>query len=328
MSTKKTTKKKAKKKKINKKKKATLRGNKTPAEEEAKRQSVHVHADVIVAAEDDGGSHAIDHGTLFDNAVSPDTNKEASEDIAARAIADVSFWNNSWAWTKAARSYGSNPEDSWFVNPTPKLIAEVMNNAPTIHSACEVALIAGSHGEQLEKERARHVEFLRDAQEGDIVLEALDLLTAYQNRFFETVQRYLGLSASYENQCNSDNITDDQLASAKMRKEQAGAQCRAWAAKLIALKEAYHAIISDERAYNLTYAFDPLPPEEGKPATREYNLYRWSITNALNKIGRRLARSIKNGNLDAEKYRIPRPWLNESNTKNQLHADSIISDFI
>jgi hypothetical protein len=250
-------------------------GKKTDEQKEAKRQSTKVDVDVKVAAEDEGGAHAIDHGTIFDNEEQPDFNKEPSEDIAERERADISFWNNSWAWNKSANSYGSKPEDSWFVNPTPKLVGEVMINAPTIHSACEVALVAGNHTEELERERNRHVEFLRDAQEGDIVSEALDLLTSYQNRFFETVQRYLGLAASYENQCNSNNITDEQLENAKMRKENAGGQCRAWTAKLIALTEAYHSVVTDERAYNLKYDFAPLPPEDGKPATREYNLYRW-----------------------------------------------------
>jgi len=327
MSTK-TTKKRSKKKVT---KKTATKGAKTQQEVDAKRQDalqVAIHADVKVAAEDDGGSHAIDHGTLFDNQEMPDTNKETREVIVARETADISFWNNSWTWTKATTSYGNKPEDSWFVNPTPKLVAEVMNNSPTIHSACRVGLTAGDHKSQLNKERKRHVEFLRDANEGDIVSEALDLLTAYQNRFYETVQRYLGIAASYENQRNSDNISDEQLENAKMRKEQAGTQCRTWTAKLIALIEAYHDVISDERAYNLKYDFAPMPPAEGQPATREYNLYRWSVNNALNKIGRRLARSIKEGKLDAEKYRIPRPWMMESNTKKQLEADSIISDFL
>lgn len=292
---------------------------------EAKRQSTQIP--VRVGTKDEGGSYAIDHLTLMDNHEAPDTNKEPAEDIEERNTADLSFWNNSWAWTKATNSFGDKPEDSWFINPTPKLIAEVMSNAPTVFSACEVALIAGSHKSQLEEERHRHTEFLRDAPAGDLVSEALDQMTAYQSRYFESVQRYIGLAASYQNQVNNERATEEQIESAQLRKEDAGAQCRAWAAKLIALVEAYHSVVSDDRAYNLSYNFSPLPPEDGKPATREYSLYRWSVTNTLNKVGRRLARSIKEGKMDAEKYRIPRPWLGVQRKGRQLDANQMLSDF-
>lgn len=294
--------------------------------EEAKRQQTHIPV-TVGNVEDEGGSHAIDHLTLLDNHEAPDTNKEPSEDIDARNTADLSFWNNSWTWAEAANSYGDQPQDKWFINPTPKLIAEVMQNAPTVFSACEVALIAGSHKELLTNERNRHTEFLRDAPEGDLVSESLDLLTAYQGRYFEAVQRYIGLSASYENQLTNKNISEEQIESAKMRKEDAGAQCRAWAAKLIALKEAYHSVVTDPRAYPLTFDFAPLPPKDGKSATREYSLFKWSVTNTLNKVGRRLARSIKDGKMDAEKYRIPRPWMTEQSKTRHLDANTMLSDF-
>ena len=300
--------------------------------DEAKRQSTHIPvtvADKIAKGSEqseDEGSHALDHGTILDNHMEPDTNLEAVEDIDARNANDLSFWNGSWTWAKAAKSYGNKPQDSWFINPTPKLIGEVMANAPTIFGACEVALIS-KQAEQMTRERNRHLEFLRDAEEGDLVSEALDLLTAYQSRYLESVQRYIGLAASYENQQNNKNITSEQIESAQLRKEDAGKQCRAWAAKLIALVESYHSVVSDERAYNLTYDFAPLPPQDGQPASKAYGLFKWSVTNTLNKTGRRLARSIKEGKMDAEKYRIPRPWLTETQKTHQLDANTMISDF-
>jgi len=295
--------------------------------EEAKRQANTVPVTIGDPAEDDGGSHSIDHGTILDNAETDDTNKEASETIVERATADLSFWNNSWTWAKATSSYGNKPEDSWFINPTAKLIGEVMHNAPTIYSACEVALIAGDHKAQLDNERNRHLDFLRTAEIGDLVSEALDLLTAYQSRYFEAVQRYIGLQASYDNQRNSNNPDADRLESAKMRKVEAGKQCRAWTARLVALVEAYHSVVTDERAYSLSYDFAPTPPKEGQPPTREYGLFKWSVTNTLNKVGRRLARSIKEGKMDAEQYRIPRPWLTEAQRAKTLDADELIGDF-
>lgn len=294
--------------------------------EEAKRQQTHAPRR-IEAAEDDGGSHTIDHMTILDNHMSPDTLSEPAEDIAQRDANDHSFWNNSWTWVHTKRSYGNKPEDSWFINPTPKLIAEVMMNAPTVFSACEVALIAGDHKELMQKERNRHIEFLREASESDLVSESLDLMTSYQSRYFEAVQRYIGLSASYDSRVANPNTDPDQLADAKLRKADAGAQCRNWAARLIALKEAYHDIVTDPRAYNLTFNFAPLPPQNGQPPTREYSLFRWAVTNTLNKIGRRLARSIKDGKMDAEQYRIPRPWLSEERQGHQLKTDAMLSDF-
>ena len=115
--------------------------------EEAKRQSTSVPIPVTIA-EDDGGSHSIDHGTILDNHVSDDTNKDGQETIDERNTADLSFWNGSWAWTQAKTSYGNKPEDSWFINPTPKLIGEVMTNSPTIYKSCEMALQAGEHQDQ------------------------------------------------------------------------------------------------------------------------------------------------------------------------------------
>ncbi len=298
---------------------------------EAKRQGVHVpmtaedRAQLI--AEDDGGSHAIDHLTILDDHVSEDTNKEPIEDIIERNKADVSFWNNSWAWTESENSYGDKPEDAWFINPTPKLIAEVMSNVPTVFAACETALVVGEQKEQLVKERKRHLEFLREALEGDIVSESLDLLTSYQGRLFESVQRYLGISASYESRKNAKNPDPEQIESAKMRKADAAGQCRGWVARILAIYEGYHAVVTDERAYNLSFKFDPLPPQDGQPASKEYGLYKWAVTQTLNKVGRRLARSIKTGKMDAAKYRIPRPWLDETQMINQLDADELIGDF-
>lgn len=296
---------------------------------EAKRQAeigVPVSIEQKLDVEEEG-SHGIDHMTILDNHEADDTNKYTKEEINERKNADVSFWNNSWAWTESANSYGDKPEDSWFINPTAKLIGEVMTNAPTIYSACEVSLIAGDHVAQMENERGRHLEFLRDAEESDLISESLDLLTSYQGRFFESVQRYIGLVASYENQKNQKNIDEERLESAKMRKHEAGAQCRAWSARLIALVEAYHSVVTDERAYNLSYNFAPLPPAEGQAPSREYGLFKWSITNTLGKVGRRLTRSIKDGKMDAEKYRIPRPWLTEESTEKRLDADELLSDF-
>jgi hypothetical protein len=298
---------------------------------EAKRQAdvsipVQVGTEKIVDVEAEG-SHAIDHMTVLDNHEAPDTNKELAEDIKERNEADLSFWNNSWTWVESNNSYGNKPEDKWFINPTAKLIGEVMYNAPTIYSACEVALIAGEHTDQLDRERIRHMDFLRDAEEADLISESLDMLTSYQGRYFEAVQRYIGLVASYDNQRNSQKPDMDRLEQAKMRKHDAGTQCRNWAARLIALKEAYHSVVTDERAYNLTYNFAPLPPQDGATPSREYGLFKWSITNTLNKVGRRLTRSIKEGKMDAEKYRIPRPWLTDEQAGHQLDADDLISDF-
>jgi hypothetical protein len=301
--------------------------------EEAKRQSTHVPvtvSDKIAKGEtmsEDTGAHALDHLTILDNHEVPDTNQHPAEDLAEKANADLSFWNNSWTWVHTEKSYGDRPMDSWFINPTSKLIGEVMNNAPTVFSACEVALIAGNHTEQLKAERERHTEFLQAAAPGDLISESLDLMTAYQSRYFEAVQRYIGQAASYENQVNSKNVDEDRLEQAQTRKEESGAQCRAWAARLIALREAYHNVVTDERAYNLTFNFAPLPPKDGQPPSREYSLYRWAITNTLNKIGRRLTRSIKDGKMDAEKYRIPRPWMEQDKVDRQLDTNQMLSDF-
>jgi hypothetical protein len=294
---------------------------------EAKRQSTTVPVSITVAEGEWGDGHGIDHGTVLDNHVEPDTNKHPTEDLNAFKSADLSFWNNSWAWTKSENSYGDKPEDAWFINPTPKLIGEVMSNVPTVYSACEVALIAGDHMDQLRRERSRHTKFLQEAEEADLVSESLDLLTSYQGRFFESVQRYIGLVASYESQRDSTNVNESRLEDAKMKKINAGAQCRNWTARLIALREAYHSVVTDERAYNLTYNFSPMPPADNKPASREYGLFKWSITNTLNKVGRRLTRSIKTGSMDAEKYRIPRPWLEQAGVEKRLDADDLLSDF-
>jgi hypothetical protein len=286
---------------------------------EAKRQLTKIPKSNVTV--DDGGSYAIDHGTIMDNHVSDDTNAEAIEDINQRNKNDISFWGNSWAWTKSARAYGNKPQDSWFVNPTPKLIAEVMSNAPSVHEACRVALTVGEHQDQMKQERERHLEFLRGAHQSELVSECLDLLTSYQSRFFEATQRYIGLNASYQNVVNNENADAEQIGDSGMKKKAQADVCRGWAARLIALVEAYHEVVSDERAYNLQYNFTPLPD------TAAFNLYRWSVTNTLNKIGRRLARSIKTGNLDAEKYRIPRPWLEEAQKATHVDADQMIGDF-
>lgn len=309
---------KAKTKKSTNRKISAVEAEKTDEQAEAKRQSVHVP---VSNASETEGSHSIDHGTIRDSEVLPDTNLEAQEDIDQRNQNDLSFWSNSWAWTKADRAYGDKPEDKWFVNPTPKLIGEVMQNVPTVFEACRVALSVGNQQEQMNQEKERHLDFLRGAESAELVSECLDMLTAYQSRFFESVQRWIGLAASYENQVNNDNAKADDVANAAMKKKTQGDICRGWAARLLALTEAYHEVVTDERAYNLTFDFAP------KPGTSQANLFKWSITTAMNKIGRRLARSIKQGNLDAEKYRIPRPWLEEGAKSTQISADQMISDF-
>ena len=285
---------------------------------EAKRQEVHIPASKMTV--DDGGSHSIDHLTILDNHEEPDTNLYAAEDIPTDSN-DLSFWGGSWTWAKSARPYGNKPQDSWFINPTGKLIAEVMNNAPLIHGACEVALLQ-NHKEQLDTERKRHLEFLRDAHDGEIVSECLDLLTSYQGRYFESVQQYLGRTASYENRTNNDRSSDEELEAAEAKKLEAAATCRGWVARLIALVEAYHSVQTDERAYNLSYDFAPAT------TSSRYGLYKWSVTNALNKIGRRLTRSVKTGTMDAERYRIPRPWLDETQREHKRDADQLIGDFV
>jgi hypothetical protein len=284
---------------------------------EAKRQQTHVPSSKMSV--DDGGSHSIDHLTILDNHEMPDTNAMPAEDIPTNAN-DLSFWGGSWAWNKAAKSYGNKPEDSWFINPTPKLIGEVMHNAPLVHGACEVALLQ-EHKDQLDRERKRHLDFLRDANDGEIVSECLDLLTAYQGRYFESVQQYLGRCASYDNQAHNGRASDDDIEAAEARKLEAAHTCRGWVARLIALIEAYHAVQTDERAYNLTYDFAPAP------SSSKYGLYKWTVTTALNKIGRRLTRSVKTGTMDAERYRIPRPWLDDTHRETKKDADAMLSDF-
>ena len=269
---------------------------------------------------DTSGSHAIDHLTILDNHEMPDTNKEPAEDIAQRMQNDLSFWGDSWCWNKSSRSYGNKPEDSWFINPTPKLLGEVMAMAPIVHGQCEVMLL-DKHKEELDVERKRHLEFLRDARDNEIVSECLDLLKAYQGRYFEAVQQYLGRVSSYENQSNRQDASDSDVEKAEARKLESAAVCRRTVAKLIALVEAYHEVQSDERAYNLHYNFS------AEPGSREYNLYRWSVQQALNNIGRRLTRSVKDGKLDAEQYRIPRPWLTETQKDLKKKADNMVSDF-
>ena len=293
---------------------------------EAKRQAT-MPLTITHDSEDDGGSHSIDHGTILDNHVSEDTNKESIEVIQERNQSDVSFWGGSWAWVHTTKSYGNKPEDSYFINPTPKLIGEVMHNVPTIYEACRVALTVGNYQDQLEIEQMRHKDFLQDADSADLVSESLDLMTSYQGRFFESVQRYLGLCASYNNARDAQKPDENRLEQAKMKKKVAGDQCRAWSARLIALVEAYHSTVSDERAYKLSYNLSPLPPQDGQPASRDYGLFKWAITQTLNKIGKRLTRSIKTGSMDAEKFRVPRPWLDEEHSNNQKTADDYISDF-
>jgi len=300
---------------------------------EAKRQASAVNVPVTVEEKSSssyteaGGSHAIDHLTMLDNHEAPDTNKELREDIDERDNADLSFWNNSWTWVKAATSYGNKPEDEWFINPTAKLIGEVMLNVPIVFSMCEAALLSDAHKAELKDERKRHSDFLGAAPSGDLISESLDLLTNYQSRFFEAVQRYIGLVASYENQINGQNVDEERIERAQMNKEAAGAQCRAWAGKLITLVEAYHKVVTDDRAYNLRFDFSPVAPTDTRPPTREYSLYKWSITTTLNKVGRRLARSIKEGKMDADKYRIPRPWITDTRKGHQLNANALLNDF-
>lgn len=284
---------------------------------EAKRQQTHVPSNKMSV--DDGGSHAIDHLTILDNHEMPDTNMYPAEDIPTDSN-DLSFWGGSWCWNKAARAYGNKPEDSWFINPTPKLIGEVMHNAPLIHGACEVALLQ-DHKDELDRERRRHLDFLREANDGEIVSECLDLLTSYQGRYFEAVQQYLGRCASYDNQSNNTRASEEDIEASEARKLEAAATCRGWAARLIALVEAYHEVQSDERAYNLTYDFAP------DPGSSRFGLYKWTVTTALNKIGRRLTRSVKNGTMDAERYRIPRPWLDDTHRETKKKADEMLSDF-
>ena len=323
--TKKTTKKASKKaakkasKKTSNRKIDDIRAIKTEEEEEAKRQDVKVIQ--TKASIDDGGSHSIDHGTILDDHIMPDTIKEGIEDIQEREANDLSFWGNSWTWVKSERAYGDKPQDKWFVNPTVKLIGEVMQAVPLVYGACRVALQVGDHQEQGNQEYQRHLDFLRGADQAELVSECLDMLTAYQARFFESVQRYIGLAASYDNQVASENSNADRIGDAAMKKKAAGDVCRGWAARLIALVEAYHEVVTDERAYNLQYKFDPVP------GTSQHGLFKWSVTQALNKVGRRLARSIKTGGLDAEKYRIPRPWTEEAQKGHQVSANTMIGDF-
>jgi hypothetical protein len=285
---------------------------------EAKRQQVQ--QPVNKGAADEGGSYAIDHLTVLDNHESPDTNREPAEDIAQRMNNDLSFWGDSWCWNKSNRAYGNKPEDSWFINPTPKLVGEVMAMAPIVHGQCEVMLL-DKHKDELDVERKRHLEFLRDARDNEIVSECLDLLKAYQGRYFEAVQQYLGRVASYENQSNRQDASDTDVEKAEARKLESAAVCRRTVAKLVALCEAYHEVQTDERAYNLHYDFS------AAPGSRDYNLYRWSVQQALNNIGRRLTRSVKDGKLDAKQYRIPIPWEGETQKDLKKKADNMISDF-
>ena len=204
--------------------------------------------------------------------------------------------------------------------PTAQLLGQVMEMAPVIHDSCEAHLV-GTYADQLNRERERHLEFFRSAENSDLVSECLDMLTAYQRRFFEAVQQYLGRSASYDNICNNDNIPESQVEASRLRKQESGNICRNWTARLLALVEAYHSVVSDERAYNLHYNFSP------NPNSADYGLYRWSVQQALNKIGQRLSRSVKNGKLDAAKYNIPRPWLEQEQKSSRRKADEMISDF-
>jgi hypothetical protein len=269
---------------------------------------------------DTSGSHGIDHLTVLDNHETPDTNREPAEDIAQRMKNDLSFWGDSWCWNKSDRAYGNKPEDSWFINPTPKLVGEVMAMAPIVHGQCEVMLL-DKHKDELDVERQRHLEFLRVAQDNELVSECLDMLKAYQGRYFEAVQQYLGRVASYENQKNRQDASDTDVEKSEARKLESAAVCRRTVAKLVALCEAYHEVQSDERAYNLHYDFS------AAPGTRDYNLYRWSVQQALNNIGRRLTRSVKDGKLDAKQYRIPIPWEGDTQKELKNKADNMISDF-
>lgn len=299
------------------KKKAT-RGKKTKAQEEAKRQLPKAPRNLETEAE---GSHAIDHQTVLDNHEVPDTNFELAEDIDARNRNDMTFWGGSWEWVKAQQSYGDKPQDQWFINPTTKLIGETLDSIPGIHKACHMALKAGNHQDQMAAEKERHLDFLRTADMGELISECLDMLISYQNRFFESVQRYNGLCASYNIKANNDRASDEDIEDAKLRKLEAGDQVRGWVARLIALTEAYHEVVDDERAYNLHYDFDI---NQQHP---RYGLLRWSVTEALRKVGRRLAKSIKHGNMDAERYGIQRPWLDESKKENRKEADTMLNDF-
>ena len=147
------------------------------------------------------------------------------------------------------------------------------------------------------------------------------MLKAYQGRYFEAVQQYLGRMSSYENTSNRNDASEEEIEQSEARKLTSAAVCRRTVAKLIALVEAYHDVQSDERAYNLHYNFS------AEPGSREYNLYRWSVQQALNNIGRRLTRSVKDGKLDADKYRIPVPWKDETQKDLKKKADNMISDF-
>ena len=296
----------------------TKTGQKTKSELEAKRQQATQPKNKETA--DDGSSYRIDHLTDLDNEEAPDTNFEPAEDIAERINNDLSFWGGSWTWVKTERAYGNKPEDHWLINPTPQLIGEVMRHAPLVHNSCETVLL-GEHKDQLENERMRHLDFLRTASDNELISESLDLLISYQNRFFEAVQQYLGRVASYESQAANERLDEETIEEARMRKIEAAASCRGWVARLIALKEAYHEVISDDRAYNLTYDFSP------KRDTNAYNLYRMSVQQAMNKIGRRLTRSVKTGKMDAERYRIPRPWLEEDQKESRKVANEMIDDF-
>jgi hypothetical protein len=296
----------------------TKTGKKTEEQLEAKRQQPTAPKN---KATEEEGSHSIDHLTIMDNAEVPDTNFEPAEDIDARNHNDMTFWGGSWEWVKANTSYGDKPQDSWFVNPTTKLIGETLDVIPGIHKACHMALKAGNHQEQMNRELERHLDFLRMEDGGELVSQGLDMLIAYQNRFFESVQRYNGLCASYEIKANNPKTDDKDIEDAKIRKQEAGDQVRGWVAKLIALTEAYHAVVDDERAYNLSYDFDI---SQQHP---RYGLLRWSVTESLRKVGKRLAKSIKSGNMDAARYNIPRPWLDEAQKENRKDADNMLSDF-
>jgi ParB-like chromosome segregation protein Spo0J len=140
---------------------------------------------------------------------------------------DLSFWGDSWCWNKSDRAYGNKPEDSWFINPTPKLVGEVMAMAPIVHGQCEVMLL-DKHKDELdvERQRQRHLEFLRVAQDNELVSECLDMLKAYQGRYFEAVQQYLGRVASYENQKNRQDASDTDVEKSEARKLESAAVCR------------------------------------------------------------------------------------------------------
>lgn len=291
--------------------------NETTQYDEARRQSPRATRNLETEPE---GSHGIDHGTVYDNAESPDTNHEPAEDIIARNSNDLSFWGGKWTWNRSATSYGDKPEDRWFINPSPQLIGQVMNMAPTIHESCRLVLETEKEDE-LNEQRERFLEFLRGAYDSELVSECLDYLTAYQGRFFEAVQQYLGRLDSYDAATNRDDQDEERIEQLRERKVEAARQCRGWTAKLIALVEAYHTVVTDERAYNLQYNFDP------KEGTSQYNLYRYSVTQAMNRIGRRLTRSVKNGSMDADQYRIPKPWTDEDKASSRRKANEMLSDF-